>query len=241
MRGKNVFVIAFTVLLILILCQADLLAMETGFSTESISDEETSTIRSNLHITVLNNEPEKKPISCFAVKDNGDIAIGYTDSVNNKRIICVYSSEGCYKYGYSIENSGVFGLEFDNDFLLIYFVRSRIVISINRAGTIEEILRIKETEDNNAYWQYSVFAKRRVMNGVEHIMRNKMGIINIFASDYSELLVRSSSGEETVIYDASSAQSSKMVFFALISIVLLCITVKVIIRELKMGATQSIE
>ena len=57
-----------------------------------------------------------------------------------------------------------------------------------------------------------------------------MGVLNIFASSYSQLLRTDSNGNETVLYDVSTAQMTKtvcifisvLIFVALVTAVIIC-------------------
>ena len=75
----------FTIILVLLLLfngGVDILAVDMGFSTESMSEDEIETFLKNVNISILENEPSKKAIDCFDVNENGEIAIGSSDFEN---------------------------------------------------------------------------------------------------------------------------------------------------------------
>ena len=59
---------------------AEVLAMNTGFSTFQLSEDDVDTFLKNVNISVIEEEPKKRAIDCFAVNDDGIIAIGCSDS-----------------------------------------------------------------------------------------------------------------------------------------------------------------
>ena len=87
----------------------------------------------------MKSEPQKNPIECFSVNENGEIAIGCSDS--EQKTVCIYADNGKFQYGYSFECSGSFGIEFENNNLNIYFVRSDVAIAVNQMGEVESIYK----------------------------------------------------------------------------------------------------
>ncbi len=63
---------------------------------------------------------------------------------------------------------------------------------------------------NNSYWNDSVFSTIRKVGDVEYRLKNDMGILNILASSYSQLIVVNSAGEGTILYDVNSSQLAKI-------------------------------
>ena len=106
-------------------------AMHTEFKTNELSSEEKNVIISNINILLTDEVPEKNTITCFDVNTNQLIAIGQNTS--DRKTICIYSNEGVFQYAYTFNCSGDFGVEWDEENLNIYFVRSRVII---RQGTV---------------------------------------------------------------------------------------------------------
>lgn len=222
----------FTILLLLLLLTnggVKVFAMNTGFSTESLSENDTGTFLKNVNISVLADEPQKKAIECFAVNENGVIAIGCSDSEN--KTVCIYTSDGDFQYGYSFECSGNFGIELDRNILIIYFVRSDVAVAVNPVGEVESILKIQNTPENNSYWNNCVFLTRRKIGGTEYTLKNDMGVFNLFASSYSQLITTNANGEESIIYDVSSTQCSNMIAVFIGVLLFICLVVAVVIWQ----------
>lgn len=208
---KNYIRYIFVILLLLLLLingGVGVLAMNTGFSTESLPQDDTDTFLKNINLSVLTSEPSKEAIECFDVNEDGFIAIGCSTFEN--KTVCIYTSDGDFQYGYSFECSGSFGIELDKSVLNIYFVRSDVAISVNPDGEIEEIIKIKNTSENNSYWQKCLYSTTRKIGDTEYIIKNDMGIFNLFASSHSQLISMDKNGESRIIYDVSPGQFTNM-------------------------------
>lgn len=222
----------FTVLLLLLLLingGVEASAMNTGFSTESLPEDDIDIFLKNVNISILSDEPQKKAIDCFAVSEKGMIAIGCSDSKN--KTVCIYTNDGNFQYGYSFECNGNFGIDLDENILNIYFVRSDIAIAVNPMGEVENILKIKNTSENNAYWNNCVFLNSRKIGNTEYSLKNDMGLLNIFASSYSQLIITNINGEESIMYDVSSAQFSNVIAVLIAVIIFICIVVAVVVWQ----------
>ncbi len=203
-----------TMLLLIFLLNKNMLvsAKDAGFTMEEFVEDEHSTFLSKFHISLLNVEPPKRPIDCFDVNEKGMIAVGFDASFSSKkRTICIYSSDGIFQYGYQFDDYGIFGVEWDEDRLIIYLVRSNIAVVVNKEGVVEEFAEIKNTAENHSYWRKSVFLTKRVVGDTEYALKNEMGIFNLFASGYSQMIVTNAEGKARVIFDVNAAYFTNMV------------------------------
>ena len=191
-------------------------AINTGFSTEPVTDDDSERFIKNINLSTLTSEPKKKPIVCFDVSDDEMIAIGCGTSTN--KTVCIYTSDGDFQYGFRFECDGTFGVELDGDVLLIYFVRSDIALGLTSDGEIHSISKIENSKENNSYWNYEVFSTKREVNGKTYTIKNKNRFT--LASTYSQLII-DDNNEKTVFYDASQIQS----FVITIQIVLICVII----------------
>lgn len=222
----------FTILLfslLLVVEGMEALAMNTGFDTELLPENDVNTLLKNLNVAVLTDEPPKKAIECFAVNEDGAIAIGCSNSEN--KTVCIYTNDGVFQYGYSFKCSGNFGIDLDKSVLNIYLVRSDVAIAVDSVGEVNSILKIQNTSENNSYWNNCVFSTRRKNADTEYSLENDMGIFNLFASSYSRLIATSKCGEERVIYDVNAAQFSNMAVVAGGVIAFVCLVVAVVIGQ----------
>ena len=210
---RNVF--AFLLILMLI-NEGEVVAMNTGFSTGTLSKNDIETFIENVNISILENEPQRQAIECFDVDEEGTIAIGYSDSQN--KTVCIYTNNGDFQYGYSFECSGKFGIEIHNRVLNIYFVRSGVIASVNPSGEVLDIKEVQDTTENNSYYYRFFRVAERTVGDTTYLIRSNMGILNWITASYSQVVVKEFDGTENIIYDASSIQLQRMtiIFIAIL-------------------------
>ena len=194
-------------------------AMHTGFKTNELSSEEKNMFISNVNVLSIDEEPEKNPITCFDVNSNHLIAIGQNSS--DRKTICVYSNKGAFQYGYTFNCSGDFGVEWDEENLNIYFVRSSVIVSVTPKGEVLDAFEVQNTIENNSYVNHFVHATKREIDNYKYYIRNNMGLLNLFASSYSQIIVKDSTDTESIIYDIGSMQLTKTI----VTISLICVFV----------------
>lgn len=209
-----------------------ILGMTTGFTTENMSPKEQKLFLSNMKITLLDTDVKSESMSCFDVSDEGLVALGF---INNT--ICVYNHNGDFKYGYSFDCSGSFGVEWDDENLLVYFVRSDIAVLLDNSATCLEIKEISNSIQNNTYWNHTVFAEKRLIGKDKFEIKNDLGILNIFTTSYSKLVKTNENGIETVIYDISNHYRLKVLLMLFGIILFIIIVVCVIIKQIKKTKT----
>ena len=124
-------------------------AINTGFLTDELPEKVQNQFVENIELRLIETEPTKSSVVCFDVNENQMIAVGQKSS--DRKIICVYSSDGIFQYGYTFNCSGDFGVEWDKDNLNIYFVRSDVVISVSPGGEILDVLEVTNSIENNSY------------------------------------------------------------------------------------------
>ena len=181
-------------------------AVNTGFETNSLSEEAKNSFILNVDILLIDKESAKKPIVCFDVNNSNKlVAVG--QNTTDRKTISVYSEEGVFQYGYTFNCSGNFAVEWDKDNLNVYFVRSNVIVSVTPDAEIVEALEVKNSIENN------------------------MGLLNLFASSYSQVLVKDAIGAENVIYDVSSMQLANMIATVAVILVVVILAVVLITRQ----------
>ena len=205
-------------------------AMNTAFSTERLSEEEEEKFLANVNISVLMDEPQKRKIECFDVKENGLVVIGTSEE--NRKFVGVYSEEGSFQYGYEFKCDGTFGVEWNENNINIYFVRGDVAVTLNPMDEIESIFRIQNTEENNDYWHHHVFVTKRTVGDTTYMLKNDAGVFNLFASSYSKLVATRGDGEETIVYDVGTSRLPEMLVKFIGVIIFILIVVLVIRKEI---------
>lgn len=214
----------FLILIVLFAYVTEVSAMNTGFKTSNLSAEEKNKFISNSSIALIKEEPEKKSVICFDVNNNNLIALG--QNTTDRKTICIYSSNGVFQYGYTFACSGDFGIEWDENDLNIYFVRSGVLVSVSPNGEVIDVVKVENTTENNSYVNHFIHTTERAVGETTYSIKNNMGILNWVATSYSQVAVTDIAGEEIIIYDVSSRQRVNTVIP--IIAVLLCFSVAII-------------
>lgn len=191
---------------------------DTGLITHELSEEFQNNVFNNLELVTIKEEPVKRAFVCFDIADNGNIAIGSKVPLKG-RIVCIYDPFGVFLYGFKFNSYGDFGIEFDDDALNIYLVRSDLVVKINTDGDLIEVSELSNTRDSEAYLQSEVFSTKKVNKDTEYLMKNDKGFFNLFSSDYSQLQI-TKEGDVSILYDVNSKQ---LVLDLLVFVLILCI------------------
>ena len=216
-RGR--FFLLFVFILVIFTNEIKVNAMHTGFKTNELSSEEKDMFISNINVLSIDEEPPQKSITCFDVNSNHLIAIGQNSS--DRKTICVYSNDGAFQYGYTFNCSGDFGVEWDDENLNIYFVRSGVIVSVTPKCEVLDVFEIQNTIENNSYVNHFVHATKRKIDNYEYCIRNNMGLLNLFSSSYSQIIVKDGTDTESIIYDVGSMQLTKTI----VTISLICVCV----------------
>lgn len=192
-------------------------AMNTGCSTEELTSEERNHVLSHMIVRVIKEEPDKGLINCFDVNKDGMIAIGLeTAAASEKHTICVYSNSGIFQYGYTFEDEGDYGIEWDGNNIIIFFYRGDLIVAVSPEGEILECLRAQDTVENNSYLNQHIRANKRSIEGTEYILKNRYKLMTILSPHYSQLVAIKSTGEKSVLYDASELQLYRIIVGGLI-------------------------
>ena len=207
------------------------------FEMEVLSIETYENILSKIDFSKLDEEPVKWQIECFDVNDDGLIAIGTSNS-KTKRIV-VYDSDGYYKYGYQFTSTGNFGIEWVNNKILIYFIRSNIVISVNEEGRINEIFKVENTLEYNTYLNNTIFSAKKNKNGVDYEIKNDLGPFNFLATSYSRLTITDSMGETKSLYDINFSQLVKYIIISIAVLIFIIIVFVAVIKFTKITIVKS--
>ena len=204
------------------------LAMNTGFSMEKMEHSEQENFLSNINLRLVTEEPEISSIECFDVNDNELVAVGSKNL--SKRIVSVYAPDGTFKYGYAFECDGDFGIEWDDNNIIIYFVRSDVAALFDELGNNLEMQIIQDTMDNDSYWNHSVFSKQRTINGNKYTMRNN-GLLCFFSSSYSQLIKTDTQGNVKIIYDNSVAYTIEFIIKVIGVILFVALVVFIVVFQ----------
>ena len=196
-------------------------------STETLSEKDADSFLNNINLSYLEAPPEKSIIECFDVTNDEMIVLGQKNS--DKKVICVYSNNGLFQYGYSFNCTGKFGVEWNNNNINIYFSRSDVIATIAPKGEIVKLTKFNSTTENNSYLNSKIYSTTRKIGDTKYELKNDIGFLNIFASSYSQLTKTLANGESTVLYDVTSTQLEKTILVFIFVIIMLVATLGVVI------------
>jgi len=226
---KKIFYLSLLLFQMLFFFRLDILAITNELETESFNQSREDEVLSYTKISLLTEEAEKWPIECFDVSENGMIVLGLSDTRFHSSHNClyVYSSDGVFQYGYSFEDDGSFYVEWNQDNIEIYLARSDIIVILNPKEQTQSAVQIKDVTESSHYINQVLRLRERQVGDTKYIIQNDMGVLNLIASSYSQMLVVN--GEETImIYDVNSNAITRVI----IKIVTVCLMVCVVILGL---------
>lgn len=201
----------------------------TGFTTDDMALKEQQAFLSAIGLFLKKEEPNKEPIVCFDVNENGLIAIGTKDF--EKEFISVYEPDGTFKYGYLFDCDGSFGIEWDHNNIVIYFVRSNVAGWFNEKGENVDLKIVQNTIDNSSYWNEVLHSTQRNVNGIQYTIQNNLGPFNIFAVSYSQLIKTDADGNTTILYDISNAYTIRFIIALLSAILFSGLAILIIVKQ----------
>ena len=145
--------------------------------------------------------------------------------------VCIYTPQGEFVYGYAFNCTQSFGVEWDEQHINIYFVRSDVIISLDSDGNILDIKRVQDTTDNNTYRNSLLYSTSRSSGDTTYIIKNDMGFFNWFASSYSQIITIDATGTECIIYDINPVQLTNVIVTIGIVCVLVLIAIVVVVWQ----------
>ena len=238
-RIKSIKFSIFISLIIIALPVFSAFAMTSGFDTEELSKQESEKIISNIAFKRLDSAPEKMPIKCFDVNESGQIAIGSEKSAD--KIVAIYSSTGDFLYALSFEADGSFGVEWNGDCLNVYLVRASVLAQVDSQGKVLGVFAVKDTAENNSYWNNTVHSATRNAGGTEYKIDNNLGPLNYIQSSYSRLVATSADGNSTVLYDVGNSKAISSAFWLVIVIIFVMLAIISIVKQFKKNRQNNAE
>lgn len=217
--------------LVMLISGVNSYALNTGFTYDEISESRKESCIDSIKLTLVSEAPSGRSIVTFDVNEKGMIALGH-DLPNLKKKISIYDSEGNFKYGYSFETHGSFNVEWDGDYLNIYFVRSDYLVTVDSDANIIDIVEVQNTRENQKYSMYYLGGTERVVGDTKYTIRSDMGIFSFMQSSYSRLVKTSSDGTETILYDVNSILFAKRLIITISVSMLVCVSLYIIFKPL---------
>ena len=230
MNRRTLFIMLLIVPLFVWISGGTVFAMHTGFSTKEMDASMQKTFLSNINLTRMTEEPPQNTILCFDVNEHERIAIGTKDSQN--KYVSVYDERGEFQYGYRFVCNQSFGIQWDGDNFIIYFVRSDVAALFDLDGNAIELRLIEDTPENSSYWDHTVFANEKRVHQNRYLLKNNMGLFGAFSFSYSQLLKLEPSGNGTLLYDVSERQTTQTIVGLIVIALFVIFVLTVVLRQL---------
>lgn len=211
--------------------------INTEAETEIMADDEAREFLNRVSIRKFVTAPTPFAFEYFCVNENGKIAIGVNNS--NDKTICVYNDRGNFLYGYKFKCDGTFRIKWDGDNIVICFVRSDVLVSVDSFAQVKCVANVIDTSDSesamrNEFYNPAQRGKQEI-NGVLYEAKG----YNFFGANYSKVDVTKNNITKT-IYDVSNQPNSKGIMIALlltIVVVGMAIMLGVIMMIIKKATT----
>lgn len=234
MRKRYLVAVA---LFLFFLCGSSLavFAMNTGLETEIAPEEKFEEMQAD--IKFITEEPKKESFSCFAVNEEGRIAIAFR-KMHGTIKVRVYDKNGNFQYGYNTDFEQGVDIEWDGNNLLLYLARSSYAISINEKGEVQEVRCILNTIENNSYI-YNLSRSKYNIDTEKYVARGPLGAISTLTESYSQIIVTDAQGEENTIYNASQNWLLRALIVLLVVIAIIVTVIIGLIRMVKRISAQN--
>ena len=212
---KRIIVVLFFAFVVFSCCiGGTIFASAAGYSrfdTEAIPTEEQIEFLKNVQfIPSLESDLTREAISCFAISEQGQIALGFNDS--DYASVHVYDSMGRFLYGYRfINRKCAYSLFFEGEDLSIIWGRSKYIGSFDSKGNCIQLRRDLRTK-NNADEEYKErWRSSQGTIGALSYHAKRSGLL----PKYTVFSVIDSEGNKVVIYDAKKDVFTRNVLFAI--------------------------
>ena len=231
---------AIIVAFILTVCAPYMLCTEVLAATDQadsygiapLSEEDAAAYASEITFSAIGTPPTTMPISCFDISDDGLIAVCFKTSATSY-IICVYSEDFTFQYGFSFYSMGSAGVSWIQDELNVYFVRSGILVTVDENAKITKILGFPDTVQSDKYYRQEILVTSRTFDGKQYVLDNP-GIQKLTNQDYARLSVKDGAGNTSVLYGDSTLPPAivmVLVVAALIMVIAIALRIVLVLRK----------
>lgn len=225
MKFRKILLLNLLLFVVFLYIGTDVSAMNTGFSTQEMSEEEQNYFLSDNRFSLINIEPELVSIDCFDVREDGMLAIG--SSNHSEKYVVVIDQNSNFLYGYSFNADGSFQIQWDGPNIIIYYVRGGIAALYDKDGNCVELKKIEETVENNDYWNHTIENTTRIIGNDIYQIKSDIPI----SFSYSKLTKADSTGTEYTIYDVGSIHTVRVIAITIAVLSFIAIVVVVIVKS----------
>ena len=141
------------------------------------------------------------PVECFDAAADGRIALGFKTR-DGLRYAAVLDAEGRFQYGFSFACTGAFQLDWREEGLGVYWVRSGVLGVFDGTGSCLAMYEADTGRESSRHITALGKAARLLPDGSVLRLRNPEGLLSRFCSGYQQLVRIAPDGTEHILYDA---------------------------------------
>lgn len=234
-----VFRMKIIIFVLLCFITSNCFASNQSLIKQPVDEGDKSYLMSSIKLTQT-NENIISEVVCFDVNEEGVIATG-TWLENTKKYIRVFTEDNDFLYGFFFYTDGAFLLEWNDENLCIYLVRSDYYVTINSEGDILEVEEIELTKDNKNYINNVLEATEKTVGNKTYALKDGEGIHTIFTATYSRLHIMENGVENVIILNENPIDSSEIgpwifiVLYAWIFVATIILCISRIINKIRKG------
>ncbi len=224
----------YVLLLFLLFLGTDVHASENyGFETTVLSENEKSRILSNIDLrknqTVVTLDSVKSPLVSFDVSENETLLLGF-----GSHQIAVVLNGHVLSYFEFAEGGGDYYVQWQNDNILLYLVRSSVIAEVSQDGQLIDMIRADDKSiHNNSLWTELANRHRITVNGISYSMSNERGILNLFLPSFRKLIKTDADGNSTVLFDVGSLLSARRIITLVFIVAFLSLILVKLVQPVK--------
>ena len=226
---KRLFLISIIILIILLSLVLSAYASSLyGFESIKLSENEINQIWDKLNIknlsTNISLDDINLPIISFDVSDEEMIILGF----KNNQVIIIDKNKIIQTY-LEFSNNGLFYVQWKKNNILFYLVRGGIIVELTSNGQLINMIKTDDNNINNNFLWNEISKKTNIdIDNSTYIVKNDMGILNIFTSSYSQLVKINSNGETVIIYNINNTQLTKIIILVICAVLFIVLTISTI-------------
>ena len=197
-----------------------------NYVTESVPTQEKEDFLNRINFRLFETEVKNAPFTCFAISDQGKIALGFDASEEAE--INVYNSAGQFLYGYRfLNNHCAFAVFFEGEELSILWGRDRYIGSFSSEGNCLQFRKeITSKQNSDAYHTDRYRPTSGKVGNIQYYAEHSAGL----STSYTRFVVEDSSGNKNVIFEVNEDYYTRLTAIGIMGLVIFVLVAEVIIK-----------
>lgn len=193
----------------------------TDYETNYASVDECSAFLTAISFDSLDSKEDISAISCFAISNDGIIALG--SDVSSNAVINVFDANGQFLYGYSfLNNHCAFTIFFEGENLSIFWLKNKYIGSFDSAGNCLLFRKAVSSSSNfEAYDNESQRPENGTVGTLKYYAKRGLGL----KTSYVQFVVEDSDGNQRVICDVTDAYNTRLTGYGIVLVAISAIVI----------------